>query len=133
MQWFLIDMPQTSLADGDYHRLCRQFQKAFIDAGAPADLALFARRSSGADPREATSSRRLYLSPQSGTYVPDLIRHYHGRTCGIPEPSSVTLIYGVPGARSLLNGIRSTREQPAQRAETPIYPLNHTPEAASTG
>ena len=131
MKWFLIDMPQTSLTDGDYHRLCRQFQKAFIDAGAPAELALFAQRTS--ESRPTASSRRLFLSPQSSHYVPDLIRDYKGRLCVGPEASSVTLIYGVPGARSLLNNVRSGRDNPGLRSETPIYPLTHTQEAASAG
>lgn len=126
MTWYSIDIPQTSLDDGAYHRLCRQFQKAFIGAGAPADFALFAQR-------RAVPARRLYLSPPSGVHVPDLIRHYKGRPCSAPEPSSVTLIYGVPGASSLLNGLSGSHETSKRRPETPIYPLSRSQEAASAG
>ncbi len=96
MTWFLIDMPAASLTDGGYHRLCRSFQKAFIDAGAPADLALFATR-------EASEKRHLYLSPCSGLYMADLIHEYDGRPCDRPDAALVTLVYGVPGAVSLLD------------------------------
>lgn len=126
MTWYLIDMPPASLTDGAYHRLCRRFQKAFIDAGAPVDLALFARR-------DSAPARRLYLSPCSGSYVPDLIRHYDGRPCSIPQASSVTLIYGVPGARALLNGVSPDRDDSFRRSEAPIYPLTRSQEAASAG
>ena len=126
MTWYQIDMPPTSLTDGAYHRLCRQFQKAFIDAGAPTDLALFARR-------DSTSVRRLYLSPPSWSYVPELIRHYKGRPCSIPDPATVTLIYGVPGARALLNGLSQEPESDLRRAEAPIFPLTRSHEAASAG
>lgn len=126
MTWYSIDMPQASLTDGAYHRLCRQFQKAFIEAGAPADLALFAQR-------DGVPARRLFLSPCSGSYVPELISHYKGRPCASPDASSVTLIYGVPGARSLLKSGRSIPDGPLQRAQTPIYPLTRPQEAASAG
>lgn len=125
MNWYLIDMPQASLTDGAYHRLCREFQHAFIKAGAPADLALFAKRGSA-------TSRRLYLSPQSHSYVPDIIRHFGGRPCDVPDPSNVTLVYGVPGALTLLDRAPDY-EAPMSRRDTAIYPIRSTRTAASAG
>lgn len=126
MTWYLIEMPPASLTDGEYHRLCREFQKAFIDAGAPVDLALFARR-------ESVPTRSLYLSPPSGSYVPELIRHYGGRPCGIPDASTVTLVYGVPGARGLLSDPNAHAKSSSRPAEASIYPLTPSSEAASAG
>jgi len=125
MDWFSIDMPQGSLADGAYHRLCRAFQRAFIDAGAPSDLALFAVR-----PGEAV--RRLYLTPSSVRYVPELIRRHEGRRCVAPAASAVTLVYGVPGAASLL---RCGDEQPPDQerpSEQPIIRLLSSSRTAAT-
>lgn len=95
MEWYSIDMPAASLKSGAYHKFCRAFQHAFIDAGAPEDLAMYAMRRSD-------RNRRLYLTPSSGTYVPDLIRSHGGRPCSAPDESSVTLVYGVAGSRRLL-------------------------------
>lgn len=106
MQWYSIDMPRDSLTNGGYHRLCRRFQRAFIDAGAPADLALFAMR--GSD-----NERRIYLSPVSVTYVPDLIRTYGASPCEVPAASTVTLVYGAPGAQKLLE----SPDQPAEPSD----------------
>lgn len=97
MAWYSIDMPEDSVTDGGYHRLCRQFQKAFISAGAPAELALFACRNG------TSSGRRLYLTPSSPGYVPDLVQAYGAEPCDVPEAGTVTLVYGVPGAKTLLS------------------------------
>lgn len=124
MDWFSIDMPQGSLTDGAYHRLCRAFQRAFIDAGAPSDLALFAARSGEA-------KRRLYLTPSSVRYVPDLIRRHDGHRCAAPEAPAVTLVYGVPGAVSLLP--RDAQAQEEQRpSPNSIAPFLEESRRAST-
>lgn len=126
MDWFSIDMPPGSLENGVYHRLCRAFQHAFISAGAPTDLALFAVRH-----REAC--RRLYLTPSSVRYVPELIRHHDGHRCAVPEASAVTLVYGVPGATALLSR-RDTRPIQEERStKTSIYQLTGGHRAVSTG
>lgn len=97
MAWYSIDMPEESVTDGGYHRFCRQFQRAFIGAGAPPEMALFACRNVTAH------GRRLYLTPSSTGYVPDLVRSYGAEPCAVPESGAVTLVYGVPGAKTLLS------------------------------
>lgn len=147
MAWYSIDMPEQSVTDGGYHKLCREFQKAFIGAGAPPEMALFACR------QVRAHGRRLYLSPSSPVYVPDLIQCYGAEPCSVPEPESVTLVYGVPGAKKLLSAIDETDVSvdsedatsdersatsdlpPAQkRRDVPaIYSLNMSRQAASGG
>lgn len=124
MNWFSIDMPEASLTDGGYHRFCRAFQKAFIRAGAPPCLALFARRPMN------TTVRRLYLSPESEHYVADLLRDHDARRCPPPDPVGVTLVYGVPDARNSLLAI-DKEEAPLRRPT--ILPLVHAPPLASSG
>lgn len=147
MAWYSIDMPEESVTDGGYHRFCRQFQKAFIGAGAPPEMALFARRD------RSNSGRRLYLTPSSSEYVPDLVRYYGAEPCGVPESSTVTLVYGVPSSKTLLStsddsnvtiddGSAATERSaippnllPAQKKrELPtIYPFAPARSAASNG
>lgn len=138
MDWYSIDMPPGSLANGAYHKLCRTFQRAFIDAGAPNDLALFALRS-------GEELRRLFLTPSSPRYVPELIRRYGGYPCTPPAASAVTLVYGVPGAMALLarvddspDGgrpvIGSPDEASRERANgTSVFPWSPERRAASNG
>lgn len=126
MAWYSIDLPEVSVNDGVYHRLCREFQKAFISASAPPELALFACRDA---PIEL---RRLYMSPSAGSYVPDLIQEYDAQPCGTPDAASVTLVYGVPGAKSLL----SVSETPAisrQGDTSAVYPVLRARHAATNG
>lgn len=147
MAWYSIDMPEESVTDGGYHRFCRQFQKAFIGAGAPPEMALFACRN------RSTSGRRLYMTPRSSDFVPDLVRYYGAEPCDVPESSTVTLVYGVPSSKTLLSTSDHTNPPmeygsaaaerrafpssllPAQnKRELPtIYPLAPTRSAASNG
>lgn len=124
MDWFSIDMPQRSMTDGAYHRLCRAFQRAFIDAGAPVDLALFALR-------PGKTVRRLYLTPSSARYMPELIRRHNGCRCAAPDATAVTLVYGVPGAQALLEAEGSMATAPSR--EPSIYPIGRRSRATSTG
>lgn len=125
MAWYSIDMPEVSVNDGVYHRLCREFQKAFIGASAPPELAMFACRD--AHPEQ----RRLYLSPSASSYVPDLIHEYGAEACGVPDAASVTLVYGVPGAKSLLSV--SDTSLSAQGDTSAVYPLVPARHTASSG
>ena len=146
MVWYVIDMPEASLTDGVYHRFCRKFQRAFIDAGAPPDLALFAERNTSSE------ERRLYLSPESESFVPDMMREYDAASCRAPDPDRVTLVYGVPGAQMLLtqpdplqpdplqpdqlqpDQLQPDQLQPARRQEMPtIYPFTRGRAVASGG
>ncbi len=143
MAWYSIDMPEESVTDGGYHRFCRQFQKAFIGAGAPPDLALFACRNG------TSSGRRLYLTPCSPGYLPDLVQCYGAEPCAVPEPGAVTLVYGVPGAKALLSVQDDSSVPAGQREGHPassnistarkmrdrptIYPFSQTRQVASNG
>ena len=145
MAWYSIDMPEESVTDGGYHRFCRQFQKAFIGAGAPPEMALFACRD------RSISGRRLYLTPSSQEYVPDLVQYYGAEPCTVPESSTVTLVYGVPGSKTLLSLADDTsiktETAPVERRSTPatlpsvqkkrelttIYPLLPARHAVSHG
>ncbi len=126
MEWFFIDMPSSSLKDGAYHRFCRAFQRAFINAGAPADLALFAVKNGEA-------RRRLYLTPSSIRYVPELIRLYDGHRCVVPDASTVTLVYGVPRAASLLSPRDEQPEHDERSKRSSMYQIVRGRRAASTG
>lgn len=145
MAWYSIDMPEESVTDGGYHRFCRQFQKAFIGAGAPPEMALFACRD------RSISGRRLYLTPSSQDFVPDLVQYYGAEPCGVPESSTVTLVYGVPSSKTLLSSAddtslktesvsvdrrATTATLPSvqkKRELTTIYPLSQARHVASNG
>ncbi len=147
MAWYSIDMPEESVTDGGYHRFCRQFQKAFIGAGAPPELALFACRD------KSLVGRRLYLTPSSSDYVPDLVQYYGAEPCAVPECGDVTLVYGVPSSKTLLSTPDDTSPAPIpasvqserrtlpahlapakkKREMPPIYPIASSRHAASSG
>lgn len=93
MIWYRVDMTMERVQDGAFHRLCREFQQAFIANGAPNDMALFAL----AAPEDGT--RRLYFSPGCAVYVKPLIDGHGGVPCDVPDDPAVTLMFGVPGAR----------------------------------
>ena len=95
MVWYRVDMTVDSLRDGAFHRLCREFQQAFIANGAPNEMALFAQ----AEPSDGT--RRVYFTPGCTSYVQQLIDGYGGRPCATPDDGALTLMFGVPGAESV--------------------------------
>lgn len=92
MMWFSVDITGECVQDGDYHRLCRQFQQAFIAAGAPPEMALFAQMTLHND------VRRIYFSPGSVQYVKSLIDAFGGKPCDGPGNDNVALMFGVPDA-----------------------------------
>jgi|GEM_PF-540803 len=92
MSWYCVDITEDSELGGDYHRLCRKFQQAFIAAGAPPDMALFAQITS------QDSVRKVYFSPGSLRYVKPLIDAHQGKACVGPDRTTVTLVFGVPDA-----------------------------------
>ncbi len=96
MHWFYVVITEDSVAEGRYHRLCRLFQKRFISAGAPTDMALFAETS----PHDRV--RKVYFSPGSAPFVQDLIDDHEGKPCTHPSREGVTLVFGVPGAEDRL-------------------------------
>lgn len=99
MSWYCVDITEDSVLVGDYHRLCRKFQQAFIAAGAPPDMALFAQMALH------NNVRKVYFSPGSVRFVKPLIEAYNGKACDGPEKTTVTLVFGVPDAgRSLIAG-----------------------------
>lgn len=130
MTWYSIEITESCILGGAYHRLCRAFQHAFIAAGAPPEMALLAQRI-GLD-----DTRRVFISPASVSYLGNLIDEYDGEPCACPASEDVTLVYGVPGAKaSLLT--RSTdvpataTEHDAQREGVTIYPLLPSRQAAA--
>ncbi|HEX7072340.1 MAG TPA: hypothetical protein VF190_16115 [Rhodothermales bacterium] len=96
MVWYRVDMTMESLRDGVFHRLCREFQQAFIANGAPLEMALYAQ----AEPSDGT--RRVYFTPGCTTYVQTLIDGYGGTPCNVPDESALTLVFGVPGAEAVV-------------------------------
>lgn len=96
MGWHAIEITESRILGGDFHRLCRDFQRRFISAGAPEEMALFVKRGAFDD------ARTVYVSPAGSALLHDLIESYGGRTCDEPACDDVTLVYGVPGADELL-------------------------------
>jgi hypothetical protein len=91
MPWNYIEINEPAVLGGAYHRLCRQFQQAFIAASAPADMAMFVENA-------PSDTRRIYFSPGCVRYVSDLILDFGGCECDPPDVSSVILVYGTPEA-----------------------------------
>lgn len=92
MTWFKVTITESCILGGTFHRLCREFQRAFISAGAPSDMALLAQKFVLGETRE------IYFSPGSVPYVSDLIKVFGGNPCQTPDMEDVTVVYGVPGA-----------------------------------
>ncbi len=100
MSWYVIEISESCILGGTYHRLCRTFQHAFIAAGAPPEMALLARRAA------FDEARRIYISPASVPYLGNLLEEFGGQPCDCPGREEVTLVYGVPGAKAqLLNTV----------------------------
>lgn len=128
MSWHVIEISESCILGGAYHRFCRAFQHAFIAAGAPSDMALLARRT-GLD-----ETRQVYVSPASLPYLGSLLEEYEGRPCECPYSDDVTLVYGVPGVKArLLNTHEPARDLlPVVRQEAAaIFPLVSTRQAAA--
>ena len=85
-----------SVQNGAFHRLCREFQQAFIAHGAPDEMALFAQT------EPSDGARHVYFTPGCSTYVKPLIEDYGGMPCTLPDDASLTLVFGVPGAESVV-------------------------------
>ena len=94
--WYRVVLDEPYLLAGTYHRLCRQFQRAYIAAGAPSDMALFASKDARAD------TRPVFFSPSSRDHASALLDHYHAEPCVAPSPEGVTLLYGAADAVPLL-------------------------------
>lgn len=101
--WFQVTITEARVLGGVFHRLCRDFQRAFIDAGAPAEMALFVRTILMSD------ERIVYFSPGSVGYVSDLIRAHGGHPAEAPDERHVTLLFGVPDADTMLATLSSDR------------------------
>lgn len=131
MTWYCVDLSANSIAEGLYHRLCREFQKSFIAAGAPAEMALFAQTV----PNEGC--RKVYFSPGSVHYVNSLIELLSGAPCDEPDQDLITLVFGVPDAGAKL--FASTRVLDEQMPEGDWPPLltrmdgHKKPRTVSTG
>jgi hypothetical protein len=132
MSWYCVEISESCILGGRYHRLCRQFQHAFIAAGAPPEMAMLAERSTLED------TRRVYFSPGSAEFVEELIESYGGSRAERPEREDVILVYGVPGITERLFAEEPVREQEMEVEEpehegVAIYPLVSMRQAASNG
>ena len=94
--WYCVEITEACVLGGTYHRLCRQFQQAFIACEAPADMALFAQTFPVDD------TRYVYFSPGCVGQIRSLIESYEGRPCKPPSREEVTLVFGVPDAKERL-------------------------------
>lgn len=92
--WYVIEIEEAWLLGGTFHRLCRQFQHAYMAAGSPSDMALFAGHDVSND------GRRVFLTPASATHVTDLIESYQACPCEAPSPDHLTLLYGPSDAKN---------------------------------
>lgn len=118
MDWYYVDITEDRVEDGEYHRLCRQFQQAFIAAGAPPEMALFAQMAL------RDNIRKVYFSPGSVHYVKQLIDTYGGNPCDGPERSKVTLVFGVPDAGWALLGAAEVENGDGASERYPVlYPV----------
>ena len=107
MTWHCVEIEESYVLGGTFHQLCRDFQRAFMKAGGPADMALFAQT----EPEEDV--RRIFFSPGSSAYVQDLIDKHQGFFCSRPEAQNVTLLFGIPDAFSFLfSGANSVEYSP---------------------
>lgn len=104
MKWHSIYLSQVDIAAGNYHRICREFQKAFIAAGAPEEMALYVQTIPD------NGSRTLYFSPGSAPYVRDLVQSYEGELTECPERDDVTLLFGVSNACEKLLSVRDEKK-----------------------
>lgn len=119
MKWYVVEITEACVLDGEYHRLCRQFQRAFIAAGAPPDMALFAQTLLFND------IRKVYFSPGSIRYVQALIEEYGGTACETPQPAGITLVFGVPdaGSRLLLVDEEALVGDAEEEIRSVLYPV----------
>ena len=88
--WIRVTLNDRRVLGGSFHRLCRGFQQAFIAAGAPRGMAMFAIVEG--------DQRSVYFSPESLRHVQELVEHHEGEPCDVPDSRDLTMIFGVPGA-----------------------------------
>ncbi|HET6567558.1 MAG TPA: hypothetical protein VFG50_06300 [Rhodothermales bacterium] len=119
MMWYSVDITGKLVQDGDYHRLCRQFQQAFIAAGAPPEMALFAQMTF------QDNVRKVYFSPGSVPYVRSLIESYHGDPCDCPESDNITLMFGVPNAGwALLESVEADSSETIGKRQLSLHVIS---------
>ncbi len=100
--WIRVTLNDRRVLGGSFHRLCRGFQQAFIAAGAPRGMAMFAIVDG--------DQRSVYFSPESLHHVQDLVDDHDGEPCDAPDTRDLTMIFGVPGADADIFG---TSDAPA--------------------
>ena len=108
MAWHCVEISESYVLGGTFHQLCRDFQRAFMAAGGPAEMALFAQT----EPEE--DIRRVFFSPGSSAHVQDLIDKHQGFFCSRPDAQNVTLLFGIPDAFASLFSAADTSEYAAQ-------------------
>ena len=87
MSWYEVVLSSEQMAKGVSEKIQSDFEALFINAGEPAEMALFC--DSFPVPQYS-----MYFSPASAQYASDLISAYSGDPCETPEASEVTLLVG---------------------------------------
>src|SRR5690625_6721764 len=100
--WIGVPLNDGRVLDGPSPRLSRGFQQAFLAAGAPRGMAMFAIVDG--------DQRSVYFSPESLHHVQDLVDDHDGEPCDAPDTRDLTMIFGVPGADADIFG---TSDAPA--------------------
>lgn len=95
MTWYCVEIEESYLLGGRFHQLCRDFQRAFMAAGGPEEMALFAQTNPDED------MRRVFFSPGCVRYARDLMERHQGFFCARPEAQSITLLFGISEAFNL--------------------------------
>lgn len=93
MVWFRIDVSQHEEDERPLFQLCRTFQHAFMQQGAPPEMALFAQCADEEGPSHA-----LFVSARSTTMLQVILKRFGGVPCEAPSAQDVTLLFGVPDA-----------------------------------
>ena len=123
--WYRIEVNEECVLGGAYHRLCRAFQRIFIGAGAPPDMALLAEM------HPFHNRRLVYLSPASIPHVWDLIAEYSGTPCDPPDLTHVSVVFGVPDVKMRLGDLEDELFADLVGAVNNIIPLTPFDEGTS--
>jgi len=87
MSWYEVILSSEQVGEGISEKIQSDFEKLFVKAGKPPEMALFC--DTFPVPQFA-----MYFSPVSAHYCSELISAYSGDACEKPNSSEVTLLVG---------------------------------------
>jgi hypothetical protein len=87
MSWYEVVLSSEQLSEGVSEKIQSDFEALFVNAGMPAEMALFCDTF-------PVPQFSMYFSPVAGKHASDLISNYSGDTCEKPDASEVTLLVG---------------------------------------